>query len=59
MSSKLEEKENEEINSDSDTKKESKELNFKTKNLLSGDFDVDRESDSILDMEKLLLKNMI
>ena len=38
----------EEIESDSNTKKESsRELNFKTKNILSGDFDMGKDSDSI------------
>ena len=36
------------IDSDSNTKKESsRELNFKTKNILSGDFDIGKDSDSI------------
>ena len=46
INSKKEDKE--EIESDSNTKKESsRELNFKTKNILSGDFDMGKDSDSI------------
>ena len=51
--SKKEDKGEEMIDSDSNTKKESsRELNFKTKNILSGDFDIGKDSDSISDIQQ-------
>ena len=51
--SKKEDKGDEMIDSDSNTKKESsRELNFKTKNILSGDFDIGKDSDSISDIQQ-------